>query len=108
MRLFDDLAVGKEDDAVCRLAGKTHLVGHHDHGHAFPREGDHGVEHFVDHFGVERAGGFVEEHDLGLHRECAGDGDALLLTAGKLCGHLVHLGIHADFREQVHGFCFCL
>ena len=71
-------------------------------------EGDHGVEHFVDHFGVERAGGLVEEHDLGLHGEGAGDGDALLLTAGKLGGHFVRLGIHADLGEQLHGFGFCL
>src|SRR5699024_5795557 len=35
------------------------------------------------------AGGLVEEHQLGVHRECPGDGDALLLPAGELRGVVV-------------------
>ena len=50
-----------------------HLVGYDDHGHAVAGEGDHGVEHFVHHFGVECTGGLVKKHDLGLHRESAGE-----------------------------------
>ena len=99
MCFFDDLPVGKEDDAVCRLTGKAHFVGYNNHGHAFLCEGDHGVEHFVDHFGVKCTGGFVKEHDLGLHSEGAGDSDALLLTTGKLCGHFMCLGIHTNLCE---------
>ena len=41
----------------------------------------HHRQHFVDHLGVQRAGGLVEQHDLGVHREGPGDGDTLLLTA---------------------------
>ena len=32
--VFNNLSVSHEDDAVSHLAGKTHLVGDHDHGHA--------------------------------------------------------------------------
>jgi len=34
-------------------------------------------------FGIERGGGFVEQHHLGLHRQRTRDGDALLLAAGE-------------------------
>eukprot|EP01032_Pedospumella_encystans_P002102 gene2102-2462_t len=52
--LFDDLALVHEDDAVGDLAGKAHFMGHAEHGHAFFGKTDHGVEHFLDHFRVER------------------------------------------------------
>ena len=41
----------------------------------------HDVEHLADEFGVERRGDLVEQHDLGLHRQRAGDRHALLLAA---------------------------
>ena len=44
----------------------------------------HDVQHLVDHLRVERRGRLVEEHHLGLHRQRAGDRDALLLAAGQL------------------------
>ncbi len=58
-----------------------------------PRFGevDHHVEDLLDHLRVQRRGRLVEEHHLGLHREGAGDGDALLLAAGELGGVLVGL-----------------
>src|SRR5712691_5874305 len=76
-----DHALVHEDDAVGDLAGEAHLVGDDDHGHALAGEVQHDVEHFVDDFGIERAGGLVEEHHLGPHGERARDGDALLLAA---------------------------
>ena len=36
-------------------------------------------------FGVERASGFVENEDIGVFNEGAGNGYALLLSAGELC-----------------------
>ena len=36
--------------------------------------------------GVERAGRLVEQHDARLERQCARDGDALLLPAGEPLG----------------------
>ncbi len=42
------------------------------------------VEHLADQLGVERRGRLVEQHQLRLHRQRAGDRDALLLAAGEL------------------------
>src|SRR5207342_860060 len=57
-------------DVMTTLAkeGMTMLVVTHEMG-------------FVDHLGVERRGGLVEQHDLGLHRQRAGDRRTLLLAA---------------------------
>jgi hypothetical protein len=56
-----------------------------------PGELDHDVEHLLDHLGIEGRGRLVEQHDLRLHAQRAGDGDALLLTARELAGVLVRL-----------------
>ena len=61
-------------------------------------EAGHQVQHALDQFGVQRAGGLVEEHDFRLHGERAGDRDALLLPAREVAGPVVsafgeaHLG----------------
>ncbi len=73
-----------EHDHVGDGAGKTHLVRHAHHRHAFLGQLDHHIEHFLDHLRVERRGRLVEQHDFGLHAQGAGDRDALLLPAGKL------------------------
>src|SRR5215212_1957174 len=101
--LLDQLAVGHEDHAVGRAAGEAHLVGHHHHRHALACERGHDVEHLVDHLRVERRGRLVEEHQLGLHRQRAGDGGALLLTAGQLRGQLVRLVGDPDPLQQRQG-----
>ena len=44
------------------------------------------VEHLADELGVERRRDLVEQHDLGVHRQRAGDRDALLLAARQLVG----------------------
>ena len=93
-------AVGHEDHAVGDLTGKAHFVGHADHGHAVIGQADHGVEHFLDHFRIERGGRLVEQHDLGLHAQRARDGDALLLAAGKLGRIFVGLIEDLDARQQ--------
>src|SRR5919112_2055346 len=77
--------------ATGRPAGEAHLVGDDDHGHAVAGERGHHVEDLVDHLRVERRGGLVEEHHLGVHRQRAGDGDPLLLAAGQLGRVLVGL-----------------
>jgi hypothetical protein len=79
---LDDLPAIHEHDAVGHLAGEAHFVAHHQHGHAVLGETDHGVEHLLDHFRVERGGRLVEQHDFRVHAESARDGHALLLAAG--------------------------
>lgn len=44
----------------------------------------------------------VKEDDFGVHRQCAGKGDALLLSAGKLARLGVDIRVHADFLEILH------
>ena len=74
----------------------------HDHGHALVGELDHDVEHFLDHLRIERRGRLVEQHDLGLHAQRAGDRHALLLPAGELAGVLVGLLGNAHPLEVLH------
>ena len=45
--------------------------------------------------GVEGRGGFVEEEDLGVAKEGAGDGDALLLAAGEHAAFAADDGVEA-------------
>ena len=49
------------------------------------------VQHFASEFGVAGAGRLIKEQHLGLHRQRAGEGDALLLPTRKLGGILILL-----------------
>jgi hypothetical protein len=60
----------------------------HDHRHAVLCQPPHGVQHLADHLRVERRGWLVEQHQLRLHGQRPGDGNALLLAAGELAGIL--------------------
>src|SRR5687768_13521696 len=82
--LLDDVAVVDEDDAVAHLPREPHLVGHDGHRHPVAREVAHDVQHLPDHLRVQRRGRLVEEHELGLHRQRAGDRHALLLPARQV------------------------
>ena len=63
----------------------------------------HDREHVADELGVERRGRLVEEHELGVHRQRPGDGDALLLAAGELRREGVVLVGQPDLLEVVPG-----
>ncbi|MDT4829695.1 hypothetical protein FQZ97_631220 [compost metagenome] len=52
---------------------------------------------------VERRGGLVEQHQLGLHRQGAGDGHALLLAAGELRRVVPGALGQADLGQQLAG-----
>ena len=100
---LDDLAGVHEHDAIRHLPRKAHFMGDADHGHALIGQQHHGIEHFLDHFGIERRGRFIEQHDLGRHAQGARDGDALLLTARKLDRVFVGLFGYLDAFEIGHG-----
>jgi ABC-type glutathione transport system ATPase component len=99
---LDDLAFVHERHAVRHLPRESHFVRDDDHGHAVLREGGHGVEHLLDHLGIEGRGRLVEQHDARAHAERAGDGDALLLAARELAGKLVRVLAQTDAFEQAH------
>jgi len=64
-------------------------------------EGGHGGLDELLAFGVEVAGGFVEDEDLRLGEDGAGDGEALLLAAGELDDELVGVGAAGVFEAAV-------
>jgi hypothetical protein len=76
-------------------------VGDHDQRHAVRGQAAHHVEDLPDELGVQRTGGLVEQHQLGLHRQRAGDRDALLLTARQLRRVGVDLVRQPDSVQQL-------
>ena len=57
------------------------------------------AEQFHDHFsvlGIERGGGFVANDQSRIVHQCAGNGDTLLLTAGKFVRAFFHVLAEAD------------
>ena len=100
---FDDLPLVHEDDAVRDRSGKAHLVRHAEHGQALARQLDHHAEHFLNHLGVERRGGFVEQHDVRLEAKRARDRHALLLAARQLQWIFAGLIGDAHALELLHG-----
>ena len=98
-----DLAVVDEDDAVGHLAGEAHLVGDHQHGDAGVGQLLHQLQHLTDHLRVKGGGGLVEQDDIRVHGQSAGNGNALLLAAGKALGeHIGFIG-QADTGQQLLG-----
>ena len=91
----------QEDDGVGDLAGEADLVGDDDHGHPARRQVPHDGQHLADQLGVQRAGRLVEQHQLGLHRQRAGDGHPLLLAAGQLPRVGVRLVRQPDPLQQL-------
>ena len=80
--------------------GVRRRVGDHDDGRAFLIQLAKHPHHFLAMRGVEVAGRFVGEDQLGLADQGAGDGDALLLTAGKLCRPVLGAVGDADLVED--------
>src|SRR5712692_864155 len=82
--LLHDGALVHEHHPVGGVAGEAHLVADHDHGHAALPQGAHDLEHRAHQLRIERAGRLVEQHDPGLERDGARDGNPLLLAAREL------------------------
>ena len=79
---FGDAAVFEDDDAV-GVGDRAEPVGDDEARAAFHQRGQAGLDHpFA--FGVEVAGGLVEDEDLRVGQDRAGDGDPLPLAAAEL------------------------
>ena len=98
----DDLAVAETDDAVGPGEREVDLVQAAHDGQSLV-DGDLADERhdLLARLGVERGDGLVGEQDLGVLHERAGDGDALLLSAGEGVGALVGAVEQADAVEVV-------
>ena len=103
-----DVAVVHEEDARAHVVGKLHLVGDNEHGHAFVGQLTDDAEHFAHHCGVEGRRGFVEEDDLGLHGQSAGDGHTLFLTARETRWIDIGFLCQSYFTKERQTFLTCL
>ncbi len=79
--LFNNFALIHEDNPVCDLACKTHLMSHAQHCHPLPGKRGHYVQDLIDHFRIERRSRLIKKHNLRCHAECTCNRDALLLSA---------------------------
>ncbi|MNQ84048.1 hypothetical protein D3C85_991660 [compost metagenome] len=70
------------------------------HGHAFVGQLLHGAQHFAGQLRVQRGRGFIEQHDVGLHRQRAGNRHALFLAARQARGIVVALVQQANLAQQ--------
>ena len=95
-----DLAVVDEDDAVGHLAGEAHFVGDHQHGDAGVGQLLHQFQNLAHHFGVEGAGGLVEQDHVRIHGKGTGNGNTLLLATGKALGVGIGLVGQAHAGQQ--------
>src|SRR4051794_17658968 len=101
--LLDDLAVSHDDERVGDVAGKLHLMGDHDHGHAVRSQLAHDGQNLKPDLGVEGRGRLVEEHDARIQGQSPGDRDALLLATGAPPRVLPRLVLEPHPLEQLHG-----
>ena len=108
--LLNDLSIFHENNTVAHFTGKSHLMGNADHGHTGFGQILHDLQDFTDHFGVQGGGGFVKEHDVGIHAQGPDNGDTLFLAAGKLYGIGGCPVFQTDAGQKFHGpfFRCCL
>ena len=71
------------------IAGKAHLMGDHQHGHALLGQLPHDGKHLAGQLRVEGRGGLIKIDDLRVGCQRPGNGHTLLLAAGKLAGVVV-------------------
>src|SRR6516162_772271 len=105
---LDDHTVAHKGDEISDLVGEGYLVGDDDHRR--PLLGDlldHSQD-LADELGVECRGDLVAQHYRRVHRQSAGDRDALPLPARELRGVGVCLVGEPDFGEQRAGYLRCL
>ena len=98
-RGFEDFATVDKHHPIGNFAGKLHLVSDHHHGDTAVGQGFHHLQHFADHLRIQRRGWFIKQDDLRRGGKGAGDGDALLLAAGELSGHLPRFIRETDLGE---------
>lgn len=98
--VLHDEAVLHVDDAVGDVPGEVHLVCDDDHRALLAGELANDGENLLRQLGIERGGRLVEAEDLRVHRQRAGDGDALALPAGEIAGVFARLVGEADLLQQ--------
>ena len=59
-------------------------MGHNQHGQTLLGQLQYYVQHFSNHFRVQRCGNLIKEHDFRVHAERTDNGHPLLLATGEL------------------------
>ena len=98
---FPKLALVHIEHAAARVAGEAHLVRDDEHREAPLGEVRDDGEHLGYHLRIQRARRLVEQQDLGIHGQAAGDGHALALPAGKLVRPAERLVPQPDQLQQL-------
>ena len=106
---FGDTAFVNDSHAVADLVDDLHLVCNDDDRHAerlvdLAQQFENGARCV----GVEGAGRFVAQQISGIGCQCAGDGNALLLSAGKLRGEACSLVSKAHDLQKFLRALLCL
>ena len=99
---LDDAATLQEQHPRADVARELHLVRDDDHRPALPGQFADDAEHLRLARRVEGGSGLVEQDHLRVHRQGAGDGHALPLTAGKAVRHRMQHLAQTDHPEQFH------
>src|SRR5919197_3996166 len=98
--LLDDAAVEQVDGPV-RVGRITRIVRNHTDGGATAVQLAEQLHHGLAVRRVEVSRWLVGERDEGIASDGAGNGDALLLTAGELGRVVLHPVAHADALERI-------
>ena len=100
--LLSNDAVIHEDDLVGHVSRKVHFVRNDDHRHILCGKLLDDLQNLARDLGIKGGGRLVEAKHVGIQRKCARDGYALLLTARKLAGIVIHLIGKTDlFQEEL-------
>src|SRR5690606_1058926 len=101
---LDNLPITHDRDALAQLERLGQVVGdvHHRLADLAVQADDLGL-HVAPDQRVERAERLVEQHDLRVHGEGAGQADALLHAAGELVGVGLGVPLQADEGEDLAG-----
>ena len=102
-----DIAALHEEDARRYVVGELHLVGDDEHRQALLGQLADDAEHLAHHRRVEGTGRLVEEDDVGLHGQGAGDGHTLFLAAGEARRIDVSLLDQPHLAQQGHSLLAC-
>lgn len=98
----EHMALTQGDDALAVAQGVIHLMQRHHHGDAVVLvDVAQGFHHDAGRFRVQRGDRFIGQNDFGFLRQGAGDGDALLLSAGERGDALVGEMRHADAGQRL-------
>src|SRR5215472_7852224 len=102
-----DRAIGDEHDPIGEMVGEAELMRDQQHRATLFGKRMYHPKHLADELGVERGRRLVEEQHFRLHRQRAGDCDALLLSTGKLARINIELVLQSDLDELSHGCVAC-